>query len=905
MRRVLNYFIFAVITVLVVWLGWIFFGKITADEKNPLDGVPKSAAVIIQLNNPLTTWNHLSHSNLAWESLRIISPFNTIDAVARKTDSLMKKNKSLAQLLTGSPLVISLHYQGPGKTGILFTVSGNYDEEEILEIISGSISGSPVSREFKNDRIYTCRFGQNDFFLLVKDGFISLASHAGLSEEAAHHIGEGNGFTSLEGFASISATAEPKADAAIYIHHETFNSLLQSFVAPRYKEMQQQVHPYALFSEFDLHISSGSFSLNGFSNIPDSSQAFLSLFREHDPQEFTAGKVMPDNVSGYVWMGFTDGASFFRSLEKYYRSKNRWEEKNKAILEFDEEHNCNLRQSFSEWMGNEMVLYSVPAGGAEDHPEYFLAIRCNDITDPLPLLRELAASFSDSLLPGSSDSSVMQIRGGHIFQLLFGDMFSALHDPYFAKSGDYVVFCNSENRLLLSLARLETDHSLAKNIAWHNYASVNFSGKSNITVYAHVPSFAKELLSMADSSLAESLKSNFEVLTRFETFSWQMVNNKNNLFYNSFSLSYNSSGKQNSGALWEIALDTSFNFVPVFTKNHITQTWDVFVQDDNYTAYLINNKGELMWKKELEEKIRGDVQQIDYFNNGKQQLLFCTASQLHIIDLRGTYVDGFPVQLLSEASLAPSVFDYENNGNYRICIPSGNTIINLEKNGKPVEGWSFAGAESEISQPPKFFRSDNKDYIFACDRKGNIYLLDRKGNERFSVNTVFEKRSANTIFIEPGKNIENTNIVYSDSSGMIHKFYFNGNADSVNARNVSSSHFFTLYDINNDREKEIILLDSGKVSAHNRKGKLLFSTLLPSEVIKNVSCATSADGNTFFGFYSPPSAQCYVLKGDGTLHSQFPLPATTFFRFCDINNDGSLEMAVGNGSRRLAIYSFK
>lgn len=910
MRRVSGYIFIVLIAAAVIWLGWIFFGKITAEKKDPLDAVPQSAAVIVKLNDPLRTWNNLSNSNLMWDGLKTVSPFEIIDRTGKKADSLMKVNKQLALLLTESPLVISIHYQGSGSTGLVFTLTSDQSEEEMVELIGGIVSKSnPLTeRQFKEDKIWECSFGKNKFYLVVKDGFISLASNPGLSEEVIMHIEEGIKFSSLKDFSTVNNTAEPKADAAIYINHSTFNSLLQSFVSPWYRELFQQAHPYALFSEFDLHISSGSFSMNGFSNISDSIVTFLSVFKDQQPQDFTAGKIIPENVSGYVWMGFNDGESFYEALENYYSGKNLLAKRQENIRTFELENDCSLKASFIPWIGNEMVLYSVPVHfTGEESYETFLAIRCNDLADPITSLNALSEKLDTTIVNTINENNrdIRQLKSEEIFELLFGEMFSSVRDPFYIRVDDFVIFCNNPILLNNSLTDISSDRSLSKNISYHNFVSDHFSGKSNITVYSHLPNFSSQMLKMADSSISSTLSGNSELLNRFETFSWQMTNNGKNMFYNNFFLGYNSSGKQNSDALWEITLDTTFDFTPSFVKNHVTNTYDIFVQDDNYSAYLINNKGEMMWKKELEEKISGEVKQIDYFNNGKLQLIFCTTTQLHLIDIRGIYVDGFPIQLQQEVTATPAVFDYEKNGDYRICIAIGKNILNLEKNGKPVTGWTFAGAEGEINQSPEFFRVDNKDYIFTCDIKGNLYVLDRKGNERYSVNLVLENRSSNTIFLEPGKNIENTKVIYSDSSGTIRKVYFNGNIDSASPRKVSYLHYFTLFDVNNDREREYILLDSNKITAHDKNNKLIFSAALSANVINKMNCTTGTDGNFFAGLTGSESAQLFVIRADGTIHPQFPLPGTSLFRFCDINNDGSLEIAVSNGSKRLFVYSFK
>ena len=57
---------------------------------------------------------------------------------------------------------------------------------------------------------------------------------------------------------------------------------------------------------------------------------------------------------------------------------------------------------------------------------------------------------------------------------------------------------------------------------------------------------------------------------------------------------------------------------------------------------------------------------IDYFRNGKYQLLFSGRNYLHLLDRNGNYVERYPVKLRSPATNALALFDYDNNRNYRL-----------------------------------------------------------------------------------------------------------------------------------------------------------------------------------------------------------------------------------------------
>ena len=55
---------------------------------------------------------------------------------------------------------------------------------------------------------------------------------------------------------------------------------------------------------------------------------------------------------------------------------------------------------------------------------------------------------------------------------------------------------------------------------------------------------------------------------------------------------------------------------PMLLTNHRTKQLEIAVQDVNNELYLIDNKGSLLWKKKLDGKIQGEIQQVDLFKNG-------------------------------------------------------------------------------------------------------------------------------------------------------------------------------------------------------------------------------------------------------------------------------------------------
>ena len=131
------------------------------------------------------------------------------------------------------------------------------------------------------------------------------------------------------------------------------------------------------------------------------------------------------------------------------------------------------------------------------------------------------------------------------------------------------------------------------------------------------------------------------------------------------------------GPLFTVELDTDIATNPQFVKNHRNNTYEIITQDKNNVLYLISASGKVIWKKQLNGKVRGRIQQVDLYKNGKLQLAFCTNNQFLIIDRNGEEVKPFNKKFDSGNLNPLAVFDYENNKDYRFLVTQGRKVLSL------------------------------------------------------------------------------------------------------------------------------------------------------------------------------------------------------------------------------------
>src|SRR5690606_10386736 len=225
-------------------------------------------------------------------------------------------------------------------------------------------------------------------------------------------------------------------------------------------------------------------------------------------------------------------------------------------------------------------------------------------------------------------------------------------------------------------------------------------------------------------------------------------------------------------------------------------------------------------------RINSDIYQVDIFKNGNLQFAFSTPNALHIIDRNGDPVKPFPIEFRDEVSQPLSVFDYDNNRNYRFLITQTNELLMYDAKGRIVKGFDFKKAGSTIIQAPQHFRLNNKDYILFPEASGKLNILSRQGKSRITVKGKIDF-SENEWFANNRRFVSSTeegDLVFVNESGNIEKkpTAQNANLSVVANDNVIVSLSENILKINDEE----ITLDYGLYTSpkiHSVGGRTLIS----------------------------------------------------------------------------------
>ena len=317
---------------------------------------------------------------------------------------------------------------------------------------------------------------------------------------------------------------------------------------------------------------------------------------------------------------------------------------------------------------------------------------------------------------------------------------------------------------------------------------------------------------------------------------------------------------------------------PKWLKNHLNNEFDIAFQDrDNYLNYL-TNKGNLNWKKKLSGKIIGDIEQVDIYKNGRQQMMFRTNEKLYLLDRNGNEVKQLSFPINSNFSNIPiSIFDYEKNRNYRFLISVDNKINMYDSNGKIVSGFRPPIFESKIINNPVHIRINGKDYIVVQLEDGTLKILDRRGRDRIIVDNKIQY-SGNSIY----SYLEQ--FTTTDKLGNLIKIDTKGNLIKENI-NLSVENFIDIVDNN------IVYLNENRLTIKGINVELPFSRFSKPKIFNNSK-------TTLVSITDLTNNEIYLYRDNGKLIKGFPIKGSSVIDIKDSDNDGKLEIisAIDNFS---------
>jgi len=779
--------------------------------------IPENTSIILKTSNIESLKSSIDNNDF----LESLSETNTYKNLNKKLKYLsLLKPKGQVLICFSKDHLDSLQYSAITKySSTLFVRDSlkNYKEETLT---------------YSNKSIIKSVFNNEIFYSAIIDSTFFTSTSREIVEKAFKYT---NSNSDLE---KIYQTTDDTKMASIIIKNDE-NSFIKSILPYNILPLEKLTTYLAI----DADISQDNIILNGISQANDSVQSFINVFKNTTPQENQIQNITPSSSDGFLSFTFNNYKDFRANLIKYTQvdtlktSTTLFDNIIEAGIIYDSENNA-------------LVLNSLDG-----------------------------ISTEDALI--SEQTIIENFRQVDIFNFSQPDLFKNVFSPLisFNKANKY---CILDNFFVFT-----DDLELLKNIISNYQNKTTISEETYFNDVMEQLSDASSLLVVSNPTLLNNIlnQNTFEKtsvsIEKYKTSAIQFVYDHDFAHVNGIIKKTKAKALQNSiSEELNIKLDADLLNNPQLVINHLNKQKEIVVQDVKNKLYLISNTGKILWKKQLDGPVLGQIDQIDIYKNGRLQLAFTTPHKLYIIDRNGNDVSPFPGNFNDAITQPLSVFDYEKTKNYRLLITQGKNILMYDTGLKTVDGFNFKSANNTIISQPQHFRIGTKDYI-AFKTQNKLYFLDRTGNIRINPKTT-------SSFSNEAIYVYNDKFITTSTEGNLITIDTRGNSVSQNL-NLSEQHHI------DSSSKTLVTLSDNKLAIKGNSFELDFGSYTTPKLFY-------LQDKIYVAVTDLQTQKVYMFDSNAKLLSNFPVYGNSAITLDNIDSDRDLEFVAKGENNSIILY---
>ena len=745
---------FTIFLIAGIFAGWyFFFNESKYFGTSPLKAVPIEAPYFIRIRN-LGDFAAKTTKNSSWKSLQDFKGLSTIYSDLVFLDSLILQEKEQANFLRHKELIVV-----PGDSSKLFLLemSSILEKNSINLLIRKYFQSkkvNPIDEIYQDAQIQQYEWSdlaeKKRFAMSFYRGMLIVSNENALLKRAIDQMDQPSVLDNAD-YLRINKNASENIDLNVLINHKTFpghfprlypDSIAAGIFQP----------DYAKWTEIDVIQKENQLLINGYT-IPDSAlTSYLNIFKRQNPIAGSLVRFMPSNTSFFASQSATQPMYFFEDLLIYLKSRNLSAAYNLQNEMLSKELGFDIRQYLQEsWTGEAAVVFTNPNLEDLNDDRFILFGVKSGTTEPLvtAVRKWMAANrniLSENEAIEASRGTILKMPSGNFGKLLGALYFGSTPTNWLTAGDGFILMGASPGSIKRYMTLLQRDELLTNSPSFVNF-NAGLATTSNFFLWSSpgrsIP-FFQQILNPAYYPTSSSDLAN---LWKIPNFAWQW-SYENGMIYNTASLTVSPGEDMELVPFWRYPLKANIANKPVFVVYSPNRTGkEVVFQDIENNLVDLDKDGIERWKIRLEGPILGDLKMIDFRKNGEFQLLFNTASAIHLIDRNGSELRNYPIRLKSNATNEIAIFDYEGKKEYRYLIACrDHKVYNFDKYGKLVTGWQAKATDTSVENPVKYFRVKGKDYLVFSDRK-RTYIVDRQGKEIKPVRSMYGA-SGNVLFAD-------------------------------------------------------------------------------------------------------------------------------------------------------------
>ena len=800
--------------------------------------VPDNALAVYETSDLLTDWTTLAESPLG-SMLRAVPEVQRLDQQIAFLDSL-----PLLRSLLHEPWLVSLQVVGDDALDATFFArlsapGGAKDLNRALDQLRDEAALRVEERQYHGATIKELSSPGGRSFSYVVHGGVFVGSFTSfLVEDVVRLIA--SGFTessfSAENQSLLSLPKLADDEGNLYINARRLSLLLSVFAEPSALE-PEVVDALCRAMLLDVRVQDQQLLLNGFSeasaNVPAKSDSatLLQTFARQQARSVGIGDYLPDRTAWFYHLSLSDAERWHQALQRYEAKQTgpafRQLAEQRSALE--RQHPVKLADWYA-WFGQEAGVLTLESVQADD-PDRAVLIEVQDTATAGRDLRSLAVSLNgsaDGYREQFSSYTIGELAQAEFPSLLLGPMARGYAHCFFLLTDRYLVLANNVRTLKRLLLDKEAENTWSKSLGQSRFLenTLNDANLSLVVDVAHSWELLLAQLSPEWRKLATEHAAQWRQLEKVAV----QFGESEELFYTNIALSYASepAGQLARGSfatVGQVFTDQPIRTKPFVVRNHDTQAREVIFQDEDNVLRLISSDQRVLWHDSLDGPIVSEIQQLDFYNNGKLQYLFATDSAIHLLDRNGSPVEGYPLYMPAGVRIQYlSLIDYDNSKQYRFLVSDaqgGQWMFNTDREN--LEGWNPRGLGSTLATAPFHVRVRGKDYLIAIGQDGTVYAKNRRGEDYPGFPLVLGEPCHSPTYVALASTADETTLTLVTDGGELIAFNLRGAiAQRVQLYRPSADARFTLCEDALGKTFVLLRQDARSLGVLNPQGVLLF-----------------------------------------------------------------------------------
>ena len=622
-------------------------------------------------------------------------------------------------------------------------------------------------------------------------------------------------------------------------------------------------------SLLDVKNNERSITLNGFSLTRKGEESLLSYFENQSPVQFLQKQYISNRTIFSMNYGISDGSALYKNL-RLSRNKNIQDTlTNLAKIDFE--------KLFSS-LGKEMsICYQESRNGSVSKVVLFETEKPQEWLNAFDKFSKAVEKEDTVFYEKYSTYEIREIEMNNFLGKLFHPLTSGFNQTYYTSIGNTIILSGQLEEIKQFVEDIDQENVWGKLVSFNKFLESTLL-ESNVSIYVNTPIVWDLLSHRLNPRWKKFISENQPLLNAIELGAIQF-GHLNESFYTNITWEYSNevastSGQQNKKSDRLVAsLNASIITDPFIVKSHVDKKDEILVQDSLYTLYQFSSEGKVLWRKELDGPIIGDVRQVDFFKNGKLQHFFATSKKLHVIDRLGNYVAPFPADIKGKELEFVSVVDYDNSKTYRFLLADkSGKLWMYDKEMQNLDGWKSFNVDGSLFSRARHHRIRGKDYMVAIRKDGLTYLTTRRGEIIKGFPLDLDSRPAGDYFLEVGNSVATTSFVCISRDGFRVKFSLEGKLLSREA--LAKPSFETQFSLVVEQQGKSYLIkrqDAKRLTLLNEEGIELISNDYVGMSPVSIKYYDFGAGKVYVSITDLSQDTSFIYDGKGKLLNPSPI----------------------------------